>query len=88
MRDGGPNYYFSSSPGNQITWLLCNSICSALNAGLLCCLQMSAQAVARIMHGVASAAYPAAEWRKCGYWGRYSDINFAKVLKLAEEQLK
>ena len=76
------------SPGVVITWLLCNTFCSATNVGFLCCLQMSAQAVARIMHGVPSAAYPAAEWRKCGYWGRYSDVDFANVLKLAEEQLQ
>ena len=59
-----------------------------IDSCLLCCLQMSAQAVARIMHGVPSVAYPAAEWRKCGYWGRYKDVDFAKVLKVAEEQLE
>lgn len=40
------------------------------------------------MHGISSAAYPAAEWRKCGYWGRYSDVDFARVLKIAEEEMK
>ena len=78
----------NSSHRNEVTGLLCGTFCSATNAGLLCCLQMSAQAVARIMHGVPSAAYPAAEWRKCGYWGRYSDVDFAEVLKMAEEQLQ
>jgi len=49
---------------------------------------MSAQAVARIMHGISSSAYPAADWKKCGYWGRYSDVDFACVLLTAEEASK
>ena len=47
--------------------------------------QMSAQALARIMHGISSAAFPASAWRKCGFWGRYSDVEFARVLQIAED---
>ena len=31
---------------------------------------MTGTAVARIMHGLSSAAYPTDQWVKCGFWGK------------------
>lgn len=34
----------------------------------------------RILHGLPSLDYLAAMSKSCGYWGRYSDMNFTAVL--------
>lgn len=46
------------------------------------------RAVARVMHGIASPAYPYATWGKTHFWGRYTKINFKVVMEAAKEELK
>ncbi|KAG2409659.1 ATP-dependent DNA helicase [Vigna angularis] len=46
------------------------------------------RAVARIMHGIASPAYPSTTWSKTHFWGRYSRIDFKVVMEAAKEELK
>ncbi|KAJ4839396.1 hypothetical protein Tsubulata_916850 [Turnera subulata] len=45
------------------------------------------RAVARIMHGIASPAYPSTIWSKSHFWGRYSQIDFQVVMDVAKEEL-
>ena len=43
--------------------------------------------MARILHGVASPAFPAAQWSKSGFWQRYTDVDFAHVTATAQHEL-
>lgn len=45
------------------------------------------RAMARIMHGLGSPAFPSATWSKCHFWGRYMHIDFEEIMKAAEEEL-
>ncbi|GMH01518.1 hypothetical protein Nepgr_003357 [Nepenthes gracilis] len=45
------------------------------------------RAVARIMHGIGSPAYPSATWSKTHFWGRYAQIDFAVVMEAAKAEL-
>ncbi|KAL3501051.1 hypothetical protein ACH5RR_035500 [Cinchona calisaya] len=45
------------------------------------------RAVARIMHGLASPAFPSATWSKTHFWGRYMQIDFKVVMEAAKEEL-
>lgn len=49
--------------------------------------QMTGRAIARILHGLQSSAFPAAQWKKCGYWARYVDVDFDAVLAIAEAEV-
>ena len=55
---------------------------SALQGGPL-----TGRAIARILHGVSSPAFPTAQWSKCGFWGRYVDVDFCAVQTAAEKVL-
>ncbi|GAU30245.1 hypothetical protein TSUD_67970 [Trifolium subterraneum] len=46
------------------------------------------RAVARVMHGIASPAYPYTIWGKTHFWGRYTKIDFKVVMEAAKEELK
>ena len=52
---------------------------------------MSARAVARVLHGLGSPAYPAAEWRrkeKAGnLWEKHSRVDFGAIVRVASEEL-
>ncbi|OVA15382.1 Helicase [Macleaya cordata] len=45
------------------------------------------RAVARIMHGIPSPAYPSSTWSKTHFWGRYSQIDFPVVIEAATAEL-
>ncbi|PSS26939.1 ATP-dependent DNA helicase Q-like [Actinidia chinensis var. chinensis] len=45
------------------------------------------RAIARIMHGIASPAYPSATWSKTHFWGRYTNISFQVVMEAAKAEL-
>ncbi|KAF3431093.1 hypothetical protein FNV43_RR25823 [Rhamnella rubrinervis] len=45
------------------------------------------RAVARIMHGIASPAYPSAIWSKTHFWGRYTRTDFHAVMEAAKTEL-
>lgn len=45
------------------------------------------RAIARIMHGIPSPSFPSATWSKCHFWERYSQIDFAVVMKAATSEL-
>nr|KYP52969.1 ATP-dependent DNA helicase Q4 [Cajanus cajan] len=46
------------------------------------------RAVARIMHGIASPAYPSTAWSKTHFWGRYTKIDFKVVMEAAKAELQ
>ncbi|CAL0306381.1 unnamed protein product [Lupinus luteus] len=46
------------------------------------------RAVARIMHGIASPAYPSTTWSKTHFWGRYKHIDFQVIMEAAKAELK
>ena len=48
---------------------------------------MSARAVARVLHGLGSPAFPAQEWRRNALWERHAEVDFAVVKRIAEEEL-
>ena len=48
---------------------------------------MSARAVARVLHGLGSPAFPAQEWRRNALWERHAEVDFAVVKRVAEEEL-
>ena len=48
---------------------------------------MSGISIARIMHGLASPSYPADQWGKCGFWGKYARWDFLSLADLAKGEL-
>lgn len=40
---------------------------------------LSARALARVLHGLSSPAFPADRWTKSGVWGRYAAVDFSAV---------
>ena len=52
---------------------------------------MSARAVALVLHGLGSPAYPAAEWRrkdKAGHlWEKHAKVDFDAIVRVASEEL-
>ncbi|KAG5236488.1 ATP-dependent DNA helicase family protein [Salix suchowensis] len=45
------------------------------------------RAIARIMHGIASPAYPSTTWSRTHFWGRYTQIDFQVVMEAAKVEL-
>uniref|UniRef100_A0A0E0DFF0 DNA 3'-5' helicase n=1 Tax=Oryza meridionalis TaxID=40149 RepID=A0A0E0DFF0_9ORYZ len=45
------------------------------------------RAVARIMHGISSPAFPSATWSKNHFWGRYVEVDFPLVMEAAKAEL-
>lgn len=45
------------------------------------------RAVARIMHGISSPAFPSATWSKNHFWGRYVAVDFPLVMDVAKAEL-
>ncbi|XP_038986815.1 ATP-dependent DNA helicase Q-like 5 isoform X2 [Phoenix dactylifera] len=45
------------------------------------------RAVARIMHGIPSPAFPSATWSKSHFWGRYMEFDFPVVMEAAKMEL-
>ncbi|XP_020111458.1 ATP-dependent DNA helicase Q-like 5 [Ananas comosus] len=45
------------------------------------------RAVARIMHGISSPAFPSLTWSKSHFWGRYVEIDFPVVMEAAKVEL-
>ncbi|XAR64431.1 DNA helicase [Bertholletia excelsa] len=45
------------------------------------------RAVARIMHGIPSPAYPSATWSRTHFWGRYMHVDFPVVMEVAKAEL-
>ncbi|CAL1359848.1 unnamed protein product [Linum trigynum] len=45
------------------------------------------RAVARIMHGIASPAYPSSTWAGAHFWGRYTGTDFEVVMEAAKAEL-
>ena len=48
---------------------------------------MSARAVARILHGLNSPAFPSKEWARHHTWKRHNDVDFSVILARAEEAI-
>ncbi|KAJ8484179.1 hypothetical protein OPV22_016664 [Ensete ventricosum] len=45
------------------------------------------RAVARIMHGITSPAFPSSTWSKRHFWGRYVEVDFPVVMEAAKVEL-
>ncbi|KAK1425916.1 hypothetical protein QVD17_21279 [Tagetes erecta] len=45
------------------------------------------RAIARIMHGIASPAFPSSTWSKTHFWGRYIQTNFDVIMEAAKAEL-
>ncbi|XP_074317118.1 ATP-dependent DNA helicase Q-like 5 [Silene latifolia] len=49
--------------------------------------KLTPRAVARIMHGIPSPAYPSATWSKTHFWGRYTNVDFRVIMEAAKAEL-
>ncbi len=49
--------------------------------------KVNGRVVARVFHGLSSPAFPAMEWARNSFWGRYKEFDFNKLLKLATEEI-
>ncbi|KAL7135042.1 hypothetical protein ABFS83_11G066500 [Erythranthe nasuta] len=64
-----------------------------LRADIKVFLQSNAQvkftprAVARILHGLASPAFPPSTWSRTHFWGRYVHMDFRAIMDAAKEEL-
>ena len=47
-------------------------------------LSASGRAVARILHGISSPAFPTFEWKSCPGWGRHKEVSFRDLMDLAD----
>ncbi|KAL1217381.1 ATP-dependent DNA helicase Q-like 5 [Cardamine amara subsp. amara] len=45
------------------------------------------RAIARIMHGVGSPAFPNSVWSKTHFWGRYMSVEFSVIMEAAQTEL-
>ncbi|XP_022945198.1 ATP-dependent DNA helicase Q-like 5 isoform X1 [Cucurbita moschata] len=45
------------------------------------------RAVARIMHGISSPAYPSTIWSRTHFWGRYTQVDFSVIMEAATLEL-
>lgn len=67
--------------------------CSFLRADIKVFLQSNRQAkftpraIARIMHGVGSPAFPNSIWSKTHFWGRYMSVDFRAIMEAAQTEL-
>ncbi|VVA92797.1 unnamed protein product [Arabis nemorensis] len=67
--------------------------CAFLRADIKVFLQSNRQAkftpraIARIMHGVGSPAFPNSIWSKTHFWGRYISIDFGAIMEAAQTEL-
>jgi ATP-dependent DNA helicase Q4 len=48
---------------------------------------LTPEAVARILHGLSSPAFPPDRWSKCGFWDRYGNTDFSAVVRLAAAEM-
>ncbi|GAQ80266.1 Helicase conserved C-terminal domain containing protein [Klebsormidium nitens] len=48
---------------------------------------LTGRAVARIFHGLWSPAFPYQDWCKNHFWGRYADVNFHDIRRIATAAL-
>ncbi|KAJ4894723.1 ATP-dependent DNA helicase Q-like 5 [Raphanus sativus] len=67
--------------------------CSFLRADIKVFLQSNRQAkftpraIARIMNGVGSPAFPNSIWSKTHFWGRYMSVDFRVIMEAAQTEL-
>ncbi|CAN6996630.1 unnamed protein product [Brassica rapa subsp. trilocularis] len=67
--------------------------CSFLRADIKVFLQSNRQAkftpraIARIMNGVGSPAFPNSIWSKTHFWGRYMSVDFRAIMEAAQTEL-
>ncbi|KFK44663.1 hypothetical protein AALP_AA1G287700 [Arabis alpina] len=67
--------------------------CAFLRADIKVFLQSNRQAkftpraIARIMHGVGSPAFPNSIWSKTHFWGRYMSVDFGAIMEAAQTEL-
>ncbi|CAE5958670.1 unnamed protein product [Arabidopsis arenosa] len=67
--------------------------CAFLRADIKVFLQSNRQAkftpraIARIMHGVGSPAFPNSVWSKTHFWGRYMSVEFRVIMDAAQTEL-
>ncbi|KAJ3675445.1 hypothetical protein LUZ60_004487 [Juncus effusus] len=50
-------------------------------------MKFTPRAVARIMHGIPSPAFPSSSWARNHFWGRYMETDFQVVMEAAKTEL-
>ncbi|KAK9117479.1 hypothetical protein Sjap_016426 [Stephania japonica] len=83
-RDDGDNYDFPNKMGQSSPFLRADiKVFLQSNSHV----KFSPRAVARIMHGLPSPAFPSSTWFNTHFWGRYSQIDFPLVMEAATVEL-
>ncbi|KAK4779624.1 hypothetical protein SAY87_015730 [Trapa incisa] len=90
------DYFNNESPSNISNKMSVIRQCGCNVYTLLVCqvfLQSNSQAkftpraIARILHGISSPAYPSTTWAKSHFWGRYSQVDFQVLMEAAKAEL-
>lgn len=48
----------------------------------------TARQIARVLHGVQSAAFPALDWCRSSHWGKFIDVDFRVVMAIASDVVR
>ncbi len=49
--------------------------------------KFTGKAIAKVFHGLVSPVFTAMEWSRNTFWGRYKDVDFLELSKIATEEL-
>ncbi|KAK9108420.1 hypothetical protein Syun_024431 [Stephania yunnanensis] len=83
-RDDGDNCDFTNKTGQSSPFLRADiKVFLQSNSHV----KFTPRAVARIMHGIPSPAFPSSTWFNTHFWGRYSQIDFPIVMEAATAEL-
>lgn len=47
----------------------------------------SGRAISRIFHGISSPCYPAVVWGRCKFWRAHLNVNFNRIVKIANDEI-
>ncbi|GFP95560.1 ATP-dependent DNA helicase q-like 5 [Phtheirospermum japonicum] len=50
-------------------------------------MKFTPRAVARILHGLSSPAFPSATWSRTHFWGRYVHVDFRAIMEASKQEL-
>lgn len=49
--------------------------------------KFTGKSIAKVFHGLPSPKFSALEWSRNTFWGRYKDVDFLELSKIATEEL-
>ena len=64
-----------------------NKFLQPISSSFFLLLPHAGRCVARIFHGLQSPRYPALDWYKSNFWGRYTTVDFYVIKNMATKAL-